>query len=135
MVSHRTNLCFLGLPTRDIGEQPFTFVQGAADQERSRRWNGFVARYHYLRYKTLVGVQMRYAVHDRDGRPIAMLGFSTAVRMLAPRHRFIGWTPELREKNLPLIIDNPRFLILPWIVILNLGSHILSLVRRQQLDD
>ena len=47
----------------------------------------------------------------------------------------LGWTPQLREKNLPLVIDNPRFLILPWIVIPNLGSHILSLVRRQLPDD
>ncbi len=64
-----------------------------------------------------------------------MLGFSTAARKLAPRDRFIGWTPQSREKNLPLVIDNPRFLILPWIVIPNLGSHILSLVRRQLPGD
>ena len=64
-----------------------------------------------------------------------MLGFSTAARKLAPRDSFIGWTPQLREKNLPLVIDNPRFLILPWITIPNLGSHILSLVRRQLPDD
>ena len=98
-------------------------------------WNEFVARYHYLGYRTLVGAQMRYAVHDRDGRPIAMLGFSTGARKLAPRDRFIGWTPELREKNLPLVVDNPRFLILPWIRIPNLGSHILFLVRRQLPED
>ena len=41
----------------------------------------------------------------------------------APRDRFIGWTPQLREKNLPLVVDNPRFLILPWIEIPNLSSH------------
>ena len=52
-----------------------------------------------------------------------------------PRDRFIGWTPQLREKNLPLVVDNPRFLILPWITIPNLGSHILSLVRRQLHED
>ena len=62
-------------------------------------------------------------------------GFSTAARKLAPRDSFIGWTPQLREKNLPFVIDNPRFLILPWITIPNLGSHILSLVRRQLPDD
>ena len=83
----------------------------------------------------MVGSQMRYAVHDRDGWSIAMLGFSTAAWKLAPRDRFIGWTPQLREKNLPLVVDNPRFLILPWIAIPNLGSHILSLVRRQLPDD
>ena len=98
-------------------------------------WNEFVARYHYLGYKTLVGAQMRYAVHDRNGWPLAMLGFSTAAWKLAPRDRFIGWTPEKREKNLPLVVDNPRFLILPWIEIPNLGSHILAIVRRRLAGD
>ena len=69
---------------------------------------------------------MRYAVHDRNGWPIAMLGFSTAAWKLVPRDNFIGWTPRSREKNLPLVVDNPRFLILPWITIPNLGSHILA---------
>ena len=96
-----------------------------------RLWNEFVARHHYLGYTTLVGAQMRYAVHDRDGWPLAMLGFSTAAWALAPRDRFIGWTPALRSRNLPMVIDNPRFLILPWIRIPNLGSHILALVRRR----
>ena len=91
----------------------------------------YVARYHYLGYKTLVGAQMRYAVHASDGTPLAMLGFSTAAWTLAPRDRFIGWSRLQREKNLPLVVDNPRFLILPWIRIFNLGSHILALVRRQ----
>ena len=54
---------------------------------------------------------------------------------LAPRDNFIGWTPQLREKNLPLVVDNPRFLILPWIKIPNLGSHILALIRRRLPDD
>ena len=98
-------------------------------------WNEFVARYHYLGYKPLVGAQMRYAVHDRNGWPIAMLGFSTAAWKLAPRDKFIGWSPDLREKNLPMVVDNPRFLILPWIEIPNLGSHILSLVRRRLPTD
>ena len=97
----------------------------------SRLWNEFVARYHYLGHTTLVGAQMRYAVHDKDGAPLALLGFSTAAWRLAPRDNFIGWTPEKREKNLPLVIDNPRFLILPWIRIPNLGSHLLAIVRRR----
>ena len=67
---------------------------------------------------------MRYAVHARGGVPLAMLG-STVARTLAPRDRFIGWSRRQREKNLPLVVDNPRFLILPA------SSHILALVRRQ----
>ena len=61
---------------------------------------------------------MRYAVHDRNDWPLAMLGFSTAAWKLAPRDNFTGWTPQKRETNLPLVVDNPRFLILPWIKIL-----------------
>ena len=98
-------------------------------------WNEFVVRHHYLGHTTLVGAQMRYAVHDRDGTPLAMLGFSTAAWRLAPRDNFIGWTPQLREKNLPLVVDNPRFLIPPWIEIPNLGSHLLAIVRRRLPED
>jgi hypothetical protein len=105
-----------------------TVVRGTRE---GRLWNEFVARYHYLGYTTLVGAQMRYAVLACDNRPLAMLGFSTAAWTLAPRDRFIGWSRKLREKNLPLVVDNPRFLILPWVHIPNLGSHILALVRRQ----
>ena len=78
---------------------------------------------------------MRYAVHDRNGWPLAMLGFSTAAWKLAPRDNFIGWTPQKRETNLPLVVNNPRFLILPWIKIPNLGSHILAIVRHRQPAD
>ena len=102
-----------------------------AGRKTSRLRNEFIARYHDLGYKTLVGAQMRYAVHDRDGRPLAMLGFSTAAWKTAPRDTFIGWSPQTREKNLPLMIDNSRFLILPWIRIPNLASHILSVIRKQ----
>ena len=70
-------------------------------------------RVAYLGYKRLVGAQMRYAVEDRTGLPLAMLGFSTAAWKTAPRDRFIGWSPQTRENNLPLVVDNSRFLILP----------------------
>ena len=97
----------------------------------SKLWNEFVAHYHYLGHETLVGAQMRYAVHDRNGWPLAMIGFSTAAWKLAPRDTLIGCTRQLREKNLPLVVDYPRFLTLPWITIPNLGSHILAIVRRR----
>ena len=108
--------------------QMHTVVRGTRE---GARWNEFVARYHYLGYTPLVGAQMRYAVLARDGTPLAMLGFSTAAWTLAPRDRFIGWSTHTRKKNLPLVVDNPRFLILPWIHIPNLGSHILAIARRQ----
>ena len=121
----------LPAPTTLDEVRPIDLRPVVRETREGRLWNEFVARYHYLGYKTLVGAQIRYAVHDRNGWPIAMLGFSTAAWKLAPRDNFIGWTPQSREKNLPLVVDNPRFLILPWITIPNLGSHILALIRRR----
>ena len=92
--------------------------------------NEFVSRNHTLGYNTVVGAQKRDIVHDRDGRPVGMLGFSTAAGKLAPRDSFIGWTLRKREKNHPFVVDNPRFLMLSWIVIPNLGPHILAIVRQ-----
>ena len=122
-------------PTTLDEVRPLDLRTVVRNTREGKLWNEFVARYHYLGYKTLVGAQMRYAVHDRNDWPLAMLGFSTAAWKLAPRDRFIGWTPELREKNLPLVVDNPRFLILPWVEIPNLGSHILAIVRRRLPTD
>ena len=111
--------------------RPLTLRPVVGATREGRLWNEFVARYHYLGYTTLVGAQMRYAVHARDSTPLALLGFSTAAWTLAPRDRFIGWSRQFHEKNLPLVVDNPRFVILPWIHIPNLGSHLLALVRRR----
>ena len=106
-----------------------------ADRKASRVWNGFVARWHYLGYTPLIGAQMRYAAEDREGRTLALLGFSAAAWKTAPRDAFIGWSPQVREKNLQYVIDNSRYLILPWVRIPNLASHILSEARRQLPQD
>ena len=96
-------------------------------------WIEFVARCHYLGYRTLVDAQMRYSIHDSNGSATRHARFFPPPRRkLAPRDDLIGWTPEKREKNLPLVVDNPRFLILPWIRIPNLqDTHILAIVRRR----
>ena len=93
--------CGPGGETGEQGRKHRPTLPGTHRDERhrgdrkGRLWNEFVARYHYLGYKTLVGAQMRYAVHDRDGWPIAMLGFSTAAWKLASRDNFIGWTTSI----------------------------------------
>ncbi len=115
--------------------RPLELGTAARATRQGKLWNEFVARYHYLGCKTLVGAQMRYASHERNGWPLAMLSFSTTAWTLVPSDRFIGWTPWDHEKNLLLPIDHPRFLILPWIKIPNLGSHILALVRRHLRRD
>ena len=94
-----------------------------ADPGNGSSWNEFGARKDlaHLGYsKTLVGAQIRYAVHDRNGWAVAMLGFSTGAWKLAPRDRLHRMRPRHkgRERSLPSRIDNPNFLILPgWIEI------------------
>jgi hypothetical protein len=100
----------------------------------SRLWNEFIHRYHYLGFKTLPGAQLRYWVMAGD-RLVALLGFGAAAWQCAPRDHFIGWSHEQRQQNLPLVVNNARFLILPWICSENLASKVLGLAARQLPQD
>jgi len=97
-------------------------------------WNEFIHRYHYLGFKTLPGAQLRYWVMSGD-RLVALLGFGAAAWQCAPRDHFIGWTHEQRQQNLHLIVNNARFLILPWVRSENLASKVLGLTARQLPQD
>ena len=102
---------------------------------RSRIWNSFIERYHYLGYKPLPGAQMRYLVRSANHKPLALLGFGAAAWKTAPRDQFIGWSAQCRERNLHLLVNNARFLILPWIRIPNLASHILACCEKRLPHD
>ena len=108
----------LSRPRRPSTRSPLDLPRRARPSGRCKLCE-FVARYHYLGYKTLVGAQMRYAVHDRDGCPLAMLELHRRVEA-RPARQLHRMEADLREKNLPFVVDNPRFLILPWINIPNL---------------
>lgn len=96
----------------------------------SQLWNQFIHRYHYLGYKPLPGAQIRYFIQYQDGF-LGAISFSASAWKVAPRDKWIGWTDIQREKNLHLIVNNSRFLILPWIKSKNLASKILSLCAKQ----
>lgn len=96
----------------------------------SRLWNEYIARYHYLGYTPLSGSQMRYNVFAGD-QLVALLSFGASAWKLAGRDRFIGWLEPQRLKNLQFVVNNARFLILPWIQSKGLASKILSKVARQ----
>lgn len=96
----------------------------------SSLWNAYIEQYHYLRNSKLGGAQLRYIV-KANGRPIAFFGFSAAAWKVKPRDDFIGWNSETREKNLHLIVNNSRFLILPSIQVPHLASHLLSKVAKR----
>ena len=99
----------------------------------SRLWNEYIHRYHYLGHKLLPGAQLRYFVYTNN-QLIALLGFGAAAWQTAPRDHYIGWSHEQRQNNLHLIVNNARFLILPWIRSHNLASKIVSMVARALPD-
>ena len=122
-------------PPAHLGEVRPVRVEPIADAVEGRCWNAFVERHHYLGYTPLPGAQLRYFARAADGEPLALFGFGAAAWKTAPRDRFVGWTPEARQRNLPLVVNNARFLILPWIRIPNLASHLLAQVERRLPDD
>jgi hypothetical protein len=100
----------------------------------SQLWNELIERYHYLGHKRLPGAQLRYFVYS-GSRLLAALGFGASAWSVAGRDSTIGWTAKQRKSNLHLVVNNARFLILPWIQSRNLASKILSLAGKQIRDD
>ncbi len=100
------------------------------NKTNSSLWNEYVERYHYLGYTRLPGAQLRYFI-TTNGQILALTGFGAAAWQTSPRDKFIGWDHEQRKRNLHLIVNNARFLILPWVRSKNLASKILALNARQ----
>jgi len=113
--------------------RPLT-MQRVQCKPESQLWNEYIERYHYLGHKPLPGAQLRYLIYA-DNQLIALLGFGAAAWQTAPRDRYIGWGHEQRKKNLHLIINNARFLILPWVQSKNLASMILAMAAKRLPDD
>lgn len=97
-------------------------------------WNEYVERYHYLGYHKLPGAQLRYFAQTQ-GKRVALLGFGAAAWKTSPRDVFIGWTPARRERRLHLVVNNARFLILPWVSSRHLASKLLGMAARRLPDD
>ncbi len=101
-------------------------------EESCFRW--YLSTHHYLGYHS-VGENIKYLVRDRHGRDLACLLFGSAAWKTAPRDAFIGWSDATRQSNINLMTNNTRFLILPWIKVPHLASHILGLVMRRIVAD
>ena len=113
--------------------RPLTFEQVRRTIEE-RLFNSLLDRYHYLGYTQPVGEHLKYVVYAQ-GRPIACLGWSSAPRHLGPRDRFIGWPAEARRRNIRYLAYNTRFLILPFVNVPHLASHLLACMARQLPED
>lgn len=109
-------------------------IEIAETDEHKSLWNEYIDRYHYLGYTPMAGAQLKYLVYSGD-RLLALLGFGASAWKIAPREWYIGWSPEKREENLKLVVNNARFLILPWITSKNLASLLLSRVTARLRDD
>jgi hypothetical protein len=88
-------------------------------------FNGLMEEHHYLGYVQPVGEHLKYMVYAKD-RPVACLAWCSAPRHLGPRDRFIGWSQEARRRNIRFLAYNTRYLILPWVRVPYLASHILG---------
>jgi hypothetical protein len=107
----------------------------ATGSEHDRLFRCLLSSYHYLGFRNTVGENMKYLIHSHDGRPLACMLFGAAAWKNASRDSFIGWSPRVRERNLRYVTNNTRFLILPWIKVPHLASHLLSRIARRISGD
>lgn len=110
-------------------------VQLVHDGEGLALFRFLLREYHYLGYRNSVGENLKYLVRDRDDRPIACLLFGSAAWRSAPRDTLLGWDDKSRRHNLPLVTNNTRFLVLPWVRVPCLATHVLGLVQRRVAAD
>jgi hypothetical protein len=89
-------------------------------------FNSLLAQYHYLGYQQPVGAHLKYLIWAAGRRPVACVAWGSAPRHLGPRDRFIGWSADARRRNVRFVAYNSRLLILPWVRVPHLASHVLG---------
>lgn len=104
-------------------------------REESLLWDGMIDRYHYLGHAPLSGAQIRYLIESERKGVLGAIGFGAAAFALRARDQWIGWDRQQCNMRRDLVLNNRRFLILPWIQVANLASHLLSQASRQVQQD
>jgi hypothetical protein len=127
----RIDTTALAVSLKELGPVEIQPVRRTADEPL---FNSLMEHHHYLGYEQPVGEHLKYLAWAQ-GRPIACLAWSSAPRHLGSRDRYIGWDAEARRRNIRFIAYNTRFLILPWVRVPHLASHILGKVTRALSDD
>jgi hypothetical protein len=107
---------------------PLTYRQVRRTQDEPL-FNSLVQTHHYLGYTQPVGEHLKFLVYAGE-RPLACFAWSSAPRHLGPRDRFVGWSAEARRKNIRFVAYNTRFLVLPWVQVRHLASHLLGRMAR-----
>ena len=107
---------------RDLQPLEFAQVRRSGDEPL---FNSLMEEHHYLGYEQPVGEHLKYLVWA-NGRPVACVAWSSAPRHIGARDRYIGWDQQARRRNIRFLAYNTRFLILPWVKVPHLASHILG---------
>jgi len=113
--------------------QPITLIRVSTPDQR-HQWRSLVDRHHYLGHTIPFGAHLRYLVQSGPG-VLGCLQFSSPAWRLRARDRWIGWSESQRKANLQHVLCNSRFLILPWVQVPNLASHVLAKSARQVIAD
>jgi len=115
--------------------QPLSLDWVGPGSRAARELAATLAQYHYLGWRGPVGPHLAYRIHDRHDRLLAVLVFGAAALQVAERDRFIGWSLAQRQARLHLLAQNARFLILPWVRVPHLASHVLAQVTGRLRQD
>jgi hypothetical protein len=111
---------------RELGPLTFRSVRRTPGEAL---FNSLLERYHYLGYAQPVGEHLKFMVYAGE-RPMALFAWSSAARHLGPRDRYLGWSAQARRQNIRGIAYNTRYLILPWVKVPHLASHLLAQMTR-----
>jgi hypothetical protein len=110
---------------------PLSLIIPASGSPEEHLCHHYLANHHYLGFQRTVGENLKYVVRDRHGRDLACMLFGAAAWKTKPRDQFIGWTDAIRTRRLAGVANNTRFLILPWVRVPHLASHLLAIIKRR----
>ncbi len=112
---------------RALGPLTFRCVRRTPQEAQ---FNSLLQTHHYLGYAQPVGEHLKFMVYAGE-RPVALFAWSSAARHLGPRDRYLGWSAQARRENIRGIAYNTRYLILPWVKVPHLASHLLAQMTRR----
>jgi hypothetical protein len=110
---------------------PLSLIIPESGSPEEHLFDHYLANHHYLGFQRTAGENLKYVVRDRHGRYLACLLFGAAAWKTRPRDQFIGWTDTVRSRHLLLVANNTRFLILPWVKVPHLASHLLAAILKR----
>lgn len=110
-------------------------VKEVTDKETMNQFKSFIDQYHYLGFSRCVGESMPYIVYSKNGQPISCLLFGAPAWSCRDRDTFIGWSKDERKSNLISMANNSRYLIMPWVRVPHLASHILAIISKRVSAD